>query len=174
MNRQQKTELIEELKASLAEAPSVVVARFDGLTVEKTELLRSDMRKAGVKYMVVKNTLMKQAIAGTPMENMASLFRGNSSIAFHDEDPALPAKIIKSFSKDNEALQVKGGWVDGQVLDEAGVNTLALLPGKDELRGKLLSVFNAPATSFVRLLNAAPTSFARLLQARADQLNESA
>ena len=72
MNRQQKTELIEELKASLADAPSVVVARFDGLTVEKTELLRSDMRKAGVKYMVVKNTLMKQAIAGTPMENMTS------------------------------------------------------------------------------------------------------
>lgn len=170
MNRQQKTEQIEGLRASLAGAPSVVVTRFDGLTVEKTEILRSEMRKAGVTYLVVKNTLMKKAIADSPMEGMSDLFRGNSSIAFHDEDPALPAKIIKAFAKENEQLQVKGGWVDGQVLDASGVDTLALLPGKDELRAKLLSVFNAPATSFVRLLNAAPTSFARLLKARADQL----
>ena len=161
MNREQKTQAIERLQGALASAPSVVIAGFSGLTVEATDKLRSELRKSGVSYEVVKNTLVKRAIAGTDKEGMSPLLKGNTAIAFHGEDPALPAKLLKGFAKTNPALTLRGGWVAGDVLDEAGVETLSKLPGKDELRAQLLSLFSAPASSF-----------ARLLQAKLDKANE--
>jgi len=160
VNREQKTQAIERLQSALASAPSVVVAGFSGFTVEATDKLRSELRKSGVSYEVVKNTLVKRAIAGTDKEGMGALLKGNSAIAFHSEDPALPAKLLKDFAKTNAALTLRGGWVAGDVLDAAGVEVLSKLPGKNELRAQLLSLFSAPASSF-----------ARLLQAKLDQAN---
>ena len=172
MNREQKSEVIERLSGSLADAPSVVVTSFNGLTVEATDALRSQMRSAEVNYEVVKNTLVKLAIAGTDKENMGPLFSGNTAIAYHAEDPALPAKLLKAFSKDHNALTIKGGWVDGSLLDEAGVETLSKLPGRDELRAQLLRVFNGASTQFVRVLAAGPTNFVQLLRARSDSIGD--
>ena len=154
MNREQKSQIVDRLSGALAEVPAVVVAGFSGLTVEATDSLRSEMRAAGVSYEVVKNTLAKRAVAGTDKEGMTSLFKGNTAIAFHEEDPAIAAKIIKKFSKDNPAITLKGGWIGGEVLDETTVEKLANLLSKDELRAKLLSVFSAPASSFARVLQA--------------------
>ena len=170
MNREQKSEVIQRLSGALSGAPSVVVASFSGLTVEATDELRSQMRQAEVSYEVVKNTLVKRAIAGSPKEDMKDLFKGNTAIAYHHEDPALPAKILKKFAETNNALTIRGGWVDGVVLDEAGVETLSKLPGKDELRAQLLRVFNGAATKFVRVLAAAPTDFVQVLRARGESL----
>ena len=170
MNREQKSEVINRLSTSLADAPSVVVASFSGLTVEAADTIRSEMRKAECHYEVVKNTLVKRAIAGTSKEEMAPLFKGNTAIAFHQDDPAAPAKLLKKFAKDYEALTIKGGWVDGTVLNEKGVETLSSLPGRDELRSMLLRVFNGSATQLVRVLAAAPTDFAQVLRARGDSL----
>lgn len=170
MNREQKSEIIDRLTGDLANAASVVIANFSGLTVEATDDLRSQMRKAEVQYEVVKNTLAKRAITGTDKECLASLFKGNSAIAFHAEDPAIPAKLLREFSKSNKALEIKGGWVGGSLLDELGVETLSKLPGKDELRAKLLSVFNAAPSSFVRVLAAGPTSFVQVMRARSESL----
>ena len=170
MNREQKTELISRLSDSLAEAPSVVVAGFSGLTVEATDELRSLMRKSEVSYEVVKNTLVKRAVAGTSKENLGPLFKGTTAIAYHQDDPALPAKILRDFIKGNKGLSIKGGWVDGTLLDEAGVETLSKLPGCDELCSSLLRVFNGAATKFVCVLNAAPTDFVQVLRARGDSL----
>ncbi|MBU0552714.1 50S ribosomal protein L10 [Myxococcota bacterium] len=174
MNRTDKTAVIERLRDALANAPAVIVADFQGLTVEDVDQLRSEMRKVGVVYEVVKNTLARQAVAGTRKETMASLFKGNSAIAYHENDPTAPAKVLKEFVKDHEKLTIKGGWLDGVILDPAGVEQLASLPGKDELRGKLLSVFNGVSTKFVRTLAAGSQTFLRVLVARKDSIDNAA
>ena len=172
MNRSDKSAVIDRLRGALSTVPSVVVADFKGLSVEETDGLRSELRQAGVQYEVVKNTLIRKAIEGTNLDVMAPLFKGNSAIAYHGEDPAAPAKILKNFVKTNDKLAIKGGWVDGKLLDEAGVGTLATMPGKDDLRARLLSVLNGVPTKFVRTLSAASTTFVQVLQARVQQLDE--
>jgi len=154
LNREQKSQVVDRLSEALSGVPSVVVAGFSGLTVEATDLLRSDLRKAGVSYEVVKNTLAKRAVAGTDKEGMTELFKGNTAIAFHDEDPAIAAKILKKYSKDYPAIVLKGGWIGGEVLDEQGAERLSALLSKDELRAKFLCLLNAPASSFARLIQA--------------------
>lgn len=172
MNRNEKAEVIDRLKTELADVPAVVVTDFKGLDVASVDDLRSQMRKADITYNVVKNTLVKAALAGTSKENLAPLFKGNSAIAYHAEDPAAPAKLLLDFKKTNDKLVLKGGWVDGSVLDEAGVQALSKLPGKDELRAKVLSLFVAAPTTFVRTLVAAPTTFLQVLKAREMQMGE--
>jgi len=165
--------VIDRLKASLANVPAVVVADFKGLTVEQTDDLRSRFRKAEVHYEVVKNTLVKRAVSGTPKESLEALFKGNSAIAYHEEDPAAAAKILRDYLKENAdaSIALKGAWLDGDLLDEAGVEALAKLPGKDELRATLLNVFMAAPTKLVRTFAAGPQTFAQLLSARGEQLS---
>ncbi len=154
MNREQKTQVINQLTEDLKNVPSVVVASFSGLTVEDTEKLRSQLRKAGVHYEVVKNKLAIKAVESSDKAGLSAYLKGNSAIAFHKDDPVAPAKVISEFAKKSKAIKLSGGWMDGKVLDQAGVEVLANLPGKNELRGQLLSVFNGAASAFVRLLQA--------------------
>ncbi len=172
VNKDEKSAVIDRLKTSLAGVPAVVVADFKGLTVQQTDELRSRFRKAEVSYEVVKNTLMRRAVAGTSQEAIEPLLKGNTAIAYHAEDPSAPAKVLRDFKKDfaDAKLTVKGAYLDGKVLDEEGVKALASLPGKDELRSKLLSVFQGAPTQFVRTLIAGPQTFVQLLSARATQL----
>lgn len=170
MNRIEKSAVIERLQTALADVPAVIVADFKGLTVEKATELRSALRKANVHFEVVKNTLARKAVTGTVKENLGELFKGNSAIAYHSEDPTAPAKILTDFVKDTPQITVRGAWLDGRLLDAKGVEQLSKLPGKDALRSKLLSVLGGVPTKFVRTLIAGPTSFVRVLQARADQL----
>ena len=170
MDRAGKSAVIDRLRVALADVPSIVVADFQGLTVEATDELRSQMRAAGVSYEVVKNTLAIKAIAGTNMENLEPLFKGNSAIAFHNEEPALPAKILLDFAKKNAKITVKGGWADGTLLNAAGVESLSKLPGKDELRSTLLNVMQGTPRKFVQTIIAAPQQFVYLLKAREDDL----
>jgi large subunit ribosomal protein L10 len=172
VNREGKSEIIESLRARLTGAPAVLVADFQGLKVEHTDQLRSQFRRAGVHYEVVKNTLIKQAILGTRMATMAPLFKGNSAIAWHDEDPAAPAKILRDFAKGRENFKVKGGWLDGKLLEAGGIDILATLPGKNELRAKLLSVLGGVPTKFVRTLVAGPQTFLQVLAARQQSLEK--
>ena len=174
MKRDEKTLLVERLRGALADAPAVVVTDFKGLTVEQTDELRSHFRKAGVHYEVVKNTLARRAVVDTDKESLGILFKGNTALAFHPEDPTISAKIIRDFSKDNDELSIKGGWLAGELLDVAGVKKLATMLGKDELRGKLLSVMAGAPTKLVRTIIAAPQTFVLLLTARKQQLEESA
>lgn len=170
MNRADKSEVIERLRAQLAGVPAVIVADFKGLNVGLATRLRAEFRKADVHYEVVKNTLVRAAVAGTSKESMGSLIRGNSAIAFHQDDPTAPAKVLHDFLKGTDKLAVRGAWLDGQLLDDKAVTALAKLPGRDELRGKLLSVFLGVPTKFVRTLIAGPQTFLQVLQARAQQL----
>ena len=172
MNRTDKTAVVERLRAALDGVPAVVLADFRGLKVSEADALRSELRAADVRFEVVKNTLIRRAVNGTSMECLDDHFHGNTAVAYHAEDPGAPARLLTKFAKDHKNLRIKAGWLDGRVLDPEGVDTLATLPGKDELRAQMLAVLVAGPTTFVRLLAAGPSGFLRLLNARAEALGE--
>jgi large subunit ribosomal protein L10 len=155
-----KTAQIKEVKDRFDRMTSAVFLDYKGMTVETATKLRADFRKAGVEYKVVKNTLVKQALKDASYaKQLDSALTGMTGIAWSYEDPSAAAKVVKAFKKDageaGEKLQVKAGLVEGEVLDGKRVeNELATMPGKDELRAKLLATFQAPLQQFVALLQA--------------------
>jgi large subunit ribosomal protein L10 len=172
MNKQQKSDVVDELRDTLGKVASLIVADFRGLKVEEVNGLRSEIRKNACTYRVVKNTLFKRAIADTKMAGLAPLFKGPTAVAYSFEDPVAPAKIIDTFEGELKPLEVKGGFLDGKVLGPEGVKSLANMKGKDELRAELLMTLLAPAQELVRLLAAAPQNFLYLLSAKQRQLEE--
>jgi large subunit ribosomal protein L10 len=172
VERQEKAANVSTLKDKLAKAQSLVLVNFRGLTVEADTKLRNEFRASGCEYRVVKNTLLGLAVKGTSMEQLNDLMVGPTAIAYSFEDPAVPAKIAAKVAKDNEKFVIKGGYVEGRALDQQGVQALSQLPGRDELRAKLLATFNAVPQNFLALLNAAPQNFVYLLAARERELQE--
>jgi large subunit ribosomal protein L10 len=131
--------------------------------------LRRQCREAGVNYRVIKNTLAKLAIAGTDYEVLSDAFEGPVGIAY-SEDALAPAKVLANFIKECKHLTLRLGYLDGNVLSDTDITRLSKLPGKDELRAQLLSVFNATASKFVGVLSALPRDFLGVLTARKDAL----
>jgi large subunit ribosomal protein L10 len=174
MQRAEKEQVVETLRSELEQAKSLILASHAGMDVNTVNELRSKFRAQGVQYKVVKNTLMKLAIRGSDYEVIADQFVGPTAVAFSFEDPIAPAKIIKAFAKDHKAFEVRGGYLDGQLLDQAGVEQLAEMPGKDELRAKVLMLMQGVPTKFVRTLNAAPQQFVMVLTARKQDLEGAA
>lgn len=173
MDRAQKTQEINELRERFDRMASAVVTDFRGLDVETLNNLRRKFRAAAIEYKVVKNTLVKKALEDKDyVETLGGYLHGPSAVAWSYEDPAAPAKVALDFAKDNKKLQVKCAILEGKVLDEKGVENLSKLPSKDQLRGKLLATFMAPATEFVRLMAAAPTNFLYVMEARKRKLEE--
>lgn len=170
MDRQTKVDTIAELSETLGKVASLIIADFRGLTVEEANGLRGEFRKAECDYRVIKNTLLIRAIAGTDMEGLTDLFKGPSAIAWSFNDPVAPAKVLAKFAKTSKHMVVKGGYLDGQLLDEGGVKNLASMKGKEELQAEFLMTLMAPAQNFVALLNAAPQNFMYLLSAKKDAL----
>jgi large subunit ribosomal protein L10 len=170
MDRATKEATVGELKTKLAKVTSLVVADYTGLTVPAVTGLRDEFRKAQCEYKVYKNTLFKRAIAGTPMEPLAKLFEGTTAVIFSYESPSAPAKVATKYAKDQEKFKLKGAYYEGTVFDAKSIDALATMPGKDELRAKLLATFQAPATNLARTISAAPTNFVYLLAARKEKL----
>jgi len=166
MDRTQKEQQVAELKAKLQKSAALVLADYRGLTVPAVTSLRDDFRKQQCEYKVYKNTLVKLAIAGTAMEKMGKYLEGPTAIIFSWDSPSAAAKVAKDFAKGNEKFKIKGGYLEGSILDEKGVLACADLPGKDEMRASLLATFMAPATQFVRTINAGAQNFAYVLDAR--------
>lgn len=173
MERAQKQTQIGEIKGRFDKMTSVVFLDFKGLTVENVTKLRAEFKKAGVEYKVVKNTLVKFAIKDAPYKDqLGKVLVGMTGVAWSYEDPSAAAKVVKAFKKDEagEKLTIKAGLIEGQVLDAKAVeDQLATMPGKDELRAKLLATMQAPLQNFVVLLAAPAQNFAYLLAARKDQ-----
>lgn len=166
MDRVTKESQVGELKDKLAKTASVILADYRGLDVPTVTGVRDEFRKVQCEYRVYKNTLVKLAIKGTPMEGMGKHLEGPTAIIFSWESPSAPAKVATKIAKDQEKFTVKGGYFEGSVLDVKGVESLASMPGKDELRAKLLATFMAPATDFVRTVNAGAQNFMYLLAAK--------
>ncbi len=173
MNREEKAELIAELQAELGQAASILLTDMTGMDVESVNSLRVEFRKAGVKYRVAKNTLIRRAVEGTDAEALGALLTGPTALAWHNEEPAIPAKIVKEFVKNNNKFVVKGAYIDGQSF--AGVTsltTLADMPSKDELRSRLLGLMKRVPGKFLALVETPPRKFLAVLLAYEDKLKE--
>jgi large subunit ribosomal protein L10 len=170
VNPAEKNASIDSLKTRLAGAQSLVLADFRGLTVESDNKLRREFRAVGCEYQVVKNTLLGKAVKGTPMEVLEPLLEGPTAIAFSTEDPSAPAKAATKVARGESKFVIKGGFLDGKLLDQKGVEALSALPGKAEARATFLATLLAVPQNFLRLLAAAPQNFVHLLAAREDAL----
>ena len=168
MERSVKSTEIGAIKGRFDKMTSAVFLDFKGMTVEEVSKLRVEFKKSGVEYRVVKNTLVKQAVAGKPWaKSLKDTLKGMTGVAWSYEDPSAAAKVVKTFRKDNEKLKVKAGLIDGQLIDGNAVETqLATMPGKDELRAQLLATFQAPLQSFVALLQAPAQNLVYVLAAK--------
>lgn len=164
MDRSQKSEAVAQLNAVFNEAGVVVVTRNLGLTVAQSTELRQKMREAGASYKVAKNRLAKLALKDTDYEGIGEQLTGPTALAY-SEDPVAAAKIAVEFAKANDKLEIVGGSMGAQVLDEAGVKALASMPSLDELRGKLVGLVNAPATKIAQVVNAPANKLARVFGA---------
>jgi large subunit ribosomal protein L10 len=168
MNRTEKAEMVGELKTQFDRMTSAVFLDFVGMTVGEVTKLRETFREKGVAYRVVKNTLVKQALADKPwVSKLDDVLVGMTGVAWSFEEPSAAARVLKEFRKDNEKLKIKAGLLEGQVLNGAAVESqLATLPSKDEARAMLLATMMAPAQHFVMLLNAPAQNFVGVLAAR--------
>jgi len=168
MLRSEKAEQIEDIKARFAKMTSAVFIDFQGMTVEEVTKLRDDLRARGVDYKVVKNKLVRQALAGAPwLGKLEGALKGMTGVAWSYEEPSAAAKVLRDFVKDNEKLKIKAGLLEGQVLDgKAVASQLASMPGKNEARAQLLATLMAPAQRLVMLLNTPGGNFVRLLNAK--------
>lgn len=139
-----KKAVVAELVEKFKNANTVVVVDYRGLTVAQATKIRKELREAGIDYRVVKNTLLTIAAKEAGYEELTPLFKGVTAIAFGAEDVVAPAQIITKFSKDNKVIEVKGGILEGKVLDQAGVQALGDLPSKEVLLAQVASCFQAP------------------------------
>jgi large subunit ribosomal protein L10 len=174
MERAEKQQLIDEVSRTFATVSSVILADFRGLDVGTVTGMRNEFRKAGCGYRVVKNTLIKIAVKDTKMEPMSSLLAGPTAVIWSTESPMVPAKLAVKYAKEQaQKFRIKGGYFEGQVLDEKGVEQLSKMPGKPELQASLLMTFLAGPTDLVRTLAAGPMNFLYVLQARERSLGGS-
>jgi large subunit ribosomal protein L10 len=172
MNRAERQSAIDEIRTRFDRMVSAVFVDFNGMTVEEVSKLRDELRKSGVEYRVVKNTLVKHAIKDRPYAaQVTQILHGMTGIAWSYEEPGAAAKVLKNLVKENQKLKIKAGLVETTVLPPSQVeDTLATMPGKDELRATLLATLLAPAQNFVALLNAPAQNFAYLLDAQRRKL----
>jgi large subunit ribosomal protein L10 len=168
MLRADKATVVDSVKSEFERMTSAVFVDYSGMTVAEVSNLRNEFRAKGVKYQVVKNTLIRRALGDAPCaDQLSETLRGMTGVAWSYEEPSAAARVLKDFVKSNEKLKIKGGLMDGQVLGAKAVeNQLATLPSKDEARASLLATFLAPAQEFVRLINEPASAFVRLLNAK--------
>ena len=148
-----KKPIVEEIAASVKDAQSVVLVDYRGLTVEQDTELRKQLREAGITYKVYKNTMMNFAFKGTDFESLTPYLEGPSAVAISTEDATAPARVLCKFAKTANALEVKGGVVEGVAYDAKGIENISKIPSREELLSKLLGSIQSPITNFARVMN---------------------
>jgi large subunit ribosomal protein L10 len=179
MSRADKSAAVSELTGDFKKSVVSVIADYRGLTVMQMTTLRRNLRKAGCKAKVVKNTLarlsVKSATAGgaeSEVTRFLDTLTGPSFVVFSDSDPIAPTKVLVDFAttKGNEKFRVKGCWLDGAFVDPAGVTELSKMPGRLETLAMLLNLISAPATRLARVMNESGTCVARVVEAQRKKL----
>ena len=153
LNLNDKKAVVAEVSAQVANAQTIVIAEYRGIEVTDLTVLRKKARESGVYLRVLKNTLVRRAVAGTSFAGLADQMVG-PLIYSVSTDPVAAAKVLNDFAKTNDKLVLKAGSYAGKVLDKAGVQALASIPSREELLSKLLYVMQAPVAGFVRGLAA--------------------
>jgi large subunit ribosomal protein L10 len=168
LNLEEKKAVVAEVGAQVAQAQAVVVAEYRGVPVADMTNLRVQARKSGVYLRVLKNTLARRAVEGTPFAGLADQLVGPLAYGI-SKDPVAAAKVMHEFSKANDKFIVKAGAMPNFVMSAKDVANLASMPSREELLAKLLGTMQAPITQFVRTLNEIPTRFVRGLAAVRDK-----
>ena len=168
LNLEEKKAVVAEVSAQVANAQAIILAEYRGLEVGDMTQLRAQARKSGVYLRVLKNTLVRRAVDGTPFSGLANEMVGPLVFGI-SADPVAAAKVLNDFAKANDKFVIKAGAMPNQVMSASGVQALASMPSREELLAKLLGTMQAPVAKFVRTLNEVPTSFVRGLAAVRDQ-----
>ena len=148
-----KQPIIDAISADIKDAQGVVLVDYRGLTVEQDTELRKQLREAGIVYKVYKNTLMKRAFEGTDFAGLGDCLAGPSAIAISKEDATAPARLLAGFAKNAPALEFKGGVVEGNVYDQAGMIELSKVPSREVLLSRLLGSLQSPMANLARVID---------------------
>ena len=152
---EQKKQVVADLAEQIKASASGVVVNYQGITVENDTALRKALREAGVKYVVMKNTLTGRACDECGYGDIKQYLKGMTAIAISSpEDPVAPAKILKEYAEKIESFKILAGYCDGEVLDAAGINSLAEIPSKEVLIAKFLGSIKSPIYNFAYALQA--------------------
>lgn len=168
--KQQRSEEIARLQGVFESVEGGVLADFRGLKVKDMSELRNRLREQGASFKVVKNTLARLAVEQTNLRELGKNFAGPTGVAFAHGDAIAVARAAVEFAKDNDALEIKAGFLDGRVLNKEQILELSKLSSKQDLLAQFLSVLNAPAQKFLGVLNGVPQKFLGVLEARAQQM----
>ncbi len=168
LNLTEKKAVVAEVTEQVADAQALIFAEYRGIAVGDMTALRAEARKSGVFLRVLKNTLVRRSVEGSPFADLADKMVGPLVYGI-SSDPVAVAKVMSNFAKENDKFVIKAGAMPNQVLDDAGIKALATMPSREELLSKLLGTMQAPVAKFVQTLNEVPTKFVRGLAAVRDQ-----
>ena len=169
MANAEKTESVEELKERFNGVHTAVLTEYRGLTVRQLSDLRKQLKGAAADYKVVKNRLARIAIKDSPLDGLGKHLTGPTGVAYTKKDPVPVAKALQAFLRNNPALTIKVGIVEGKVLEPAALKSLADLPSKDALRAQIVGAVQGPMGKIVTLLTAVQGELVRVLEARSKQ-----
>ena len=173
LNLEQKQAVVAEVAAQLANAQAVIVAEYRGLDVGRVTQLRAKARKSGLYLRVLKNTLARRAVKGTPFEKLSDKMVGPLMYGI-GTDPVACAKVLSEFARENELFVIRGGAMPNSPMSDKDVKALALLPSREELLAKLMGTMQAPVAKLVRTMNEVPGKFVRTLAAYRDSKEKAA
>jgi large subunit ribosomal protein L10 len=164
---EQKQAAVAEVAKQLGGAQAVIVAEYRGLAVGAVTDLRAKARKSGLFLRVLKNTLARRAVKGTPFEKLSDQMAGPLMYGIA-QDPVAGAKVLAAFAKDHDQFVIKGGALPNTLMSVTDIKALATLPSREELLAKLMGTMQAPIVKFARTLNEVPGKFVRTLAAVRD------
>jgi len=170
MLKEDKVKVVKELTKDFSDYTSLVITHYHGLTVKQITELRGKFFDVGVKFLVVKNNLVKIALKDSGFISLEKEFVGPVAIALSN-DPIAVSKVLIDFIKNNENLKLIKGIIDGAEVNSEGIKTLSSMPSLDELRAKLIALLQTPATSLASVLIASPSSLVRVVSAYSESKN---
>ena len=178
MTRDEKVQAVSELTEVVGSASAFYFTDYQGLTVAQATELRNQFRKAGVKYKIAKNTLLRRALSdkGLMTDQISASMKGQTAVAFGFEDPAAPARVLKEFlaKSGSEKPALKLAWLDGTIYTSKQLNTIAALPSKKEIMASIVGSLAAPMTGIVSVLGALQRDIVYLMDAIEKQKAETA
>jgi len=173
LSLEQKQAMVSDISGKLVGAQAVIVAEYRGLSVESVTDLRARARKSGLYLRVLKNTLARRAVKGTPFEKLTEHMYGPLMYGI-TQDPVSGAKVLADFAKENEQLVIKWGAMQDTLMSDKDVKALAALPSREQLLATLIGTIQAPVAKLVRTMNEVPGKFTRALAAVRDQREKAA
>lgn len=169
MPKQEKIDLVKEIHEDIEKSNALFVTDYRGLTVSEITTLRRNLREAGTDYTVVKNTLFELAAKDLVSEDLTPFLVGPTAVAFVHQDAIASAKALVDFARTHKLLEIKGGYVEGKVLDAVQIQALSKIPSREILISQMLGAFQSPIAGFVGTLQGIVSEFVFTLQAVADK-----